>query len=349
MGQQLDKPVVVKSSESGRNGFLVYGVSGMQGYRISMEDSHSSVGSVSFPNSKSGSDLESSFFGVYDGHSGAEAAKYLSQHLLENVLQSKGSDGSGNSNDIFSDNNLTKVFLKTDELLSELCVKEGFYPGSTCCTAFVNRHVSKGQLEVICVNVGDSRCVLCNQGATEPMSIDHKPSNSAEKKRIYDAGSFVEFGRVNGTLAVSRAFGDITYKDNQKLTQAEQAVTALPEIKRVTINLDEAKKSSEPTFLIIACDGLWDVMKNEEAVNWVKNKLQEIKASKSSAAGTGATNNNNKNNNNSSGSGNNGEESVSVMISPADMSQICQDLLDHAVLTLDSKDNVSVIIILIQP
>lgn len=273
-----------------------------------MEDSHNAVATVTL--AKNPQNIESSFFGVYDGHSGSEAAKYLSQHLLENILQQDGGQ------DVFSEGSLTKSFLKTDELLTEVCIKEGFFPGSTCCTIFLNKVNQGAQLEVVCANVGDSRCVLCNQGQTEPMSYDHKPTNEGEKRRIFAAGGFVEFGRVNGTLAVSRAFGDITYKDNQKLPQAEQAVSAQPEIKKVVMNVDDLKKSQEPSFIIIACDGVWDVMKNEEAVQWVKGKLADHKAA-------GKT--------------------------QPDLGLICQELLDHCVLTLDSKDNVSVIIILLQP
>jgi serine/threonine protein phosphatase PrpC len=114
-------------------------------------------------------------------------------------------------------------------------------------------------------------------GRTEPMSYDHKPTNDAEKRRIIASGGFVDFGRVNGTLAVSRAFGDFSYKDNKSKPQEEQAVSCVPEIKRIVLDLNLVRESPEPTFLILACDGIWDVMKNEEACQWVKNKLIDQK------------------------------------------------------------------------
>jgi protein phosphatase PTC2/3 len=100
--------------------------------------------------------------------------------------------------------------LETDADLEKVCLQEGIFPGTTCCTVFIKR--IGDEIEVICPNVGDSRSVLCNMGKTDPLSYDHKPTNELEKKRILSSGGFVEFGRVNGTLAVSRAFGDISYK-----------------------------------------------------------------------------------------------------------------------------------------
>ena len=71
--------------------------------------------------------------------------------------------------------------------------------------------------EVICANAGDSRTVLARAGRAKDMSEDHKPENPGELSRIQRAGGFVEDGRVNGMLALSRALGDFEYKGNDKL------------------------------------------------------------------------------------------------------------------------------------
>lgn len=71
--------------------------------------------------------------------------------------------------------------------------------------------------EVICANAGDSRTVLARAGRAKDMSEDHKPENPGELSRIQRAGGFVEEGRVNGMLALSRALGDFEYKGNDKL------------------------------------------------------------------------------------------------------------------------------------
>jgi protein phosphatase 2C family protein 2/3 len=74
-------------------------------------------------------------------------------------------------------------------------------------------------------NVGDSRAIASIGGRMELLSEDHKPSNFREKKRITAAGGWVEFNRVNGNLALSRALGDFVFKRNDKKSAEEQIVT----------------------------------------------------------------------------------------------------------------------------
>jgi len=304
MGQTLEKPAVTKDTHTGKlEGVFSYGISGMQGYRLSMEDAHNHIAKVELSpdlERQLGEESTLSFFGVYDGHSGAEAAQFLSNNLLVNLLKE-----SEQKNDILNDDVITKCWLQTDDQLDKWCVQEGLFPGSTCVTALLKRIGDK--VDIVVPNVGDSRSVLCKYGKVEPMSYDHKPTNDGEKRRIIASGGFVDFGRVNGTLAVSRAFGDISYKDNKSKPAQEQAVTAVPEIKRENIDLNEVKTSSEVSFLVLACDGIWDVMKNEECVQWVKKKLAEQK-----------------------------EKSNGY-----DLGKLCEEMLDHCVLELESKDNVS--------
>lgn len=71
-------------------------------------------------------------------------------------------------------------------------------------------------------NAGDSRAVISVAGVAEPLSYDHKPANESELRRILAAGGYVEFGRVNGNLALSRALGDFLYKQNKELPEEEQ-------------------------------------------------------------------------------------------------------------------------------
>jgi len=78
------------------------------------------------------------------------------------------------------------------------------------------------------------------------------------------------FGRVNGSLAVSRAFGDYRYKNKENLKPEEQSVIAFPEVKQEKFDI-----SNELNILVLACDGLWDVMKNEEVIEYINKKLQE--------------------------------------------------------------------------
>jgi len=115
-------------------------------------------------------------------------------------------------------------------------------------------------------NAGDSRAVLCRKSTAIPMSEDHKPDLDREKKRIEKANGMVEDGRVNGILNLSRSLGDLEYKQDKKLTAAEQMITAMPDIK-VEKNTDDVE------FLIIGCDGIWDCLTNEKAVSIVRKEI----------------------------------------------------------------------------
>ena len=97
---------------------------------------------------------------------------------------------------------------------------EGPQAGSTCVVA-----VLRGD-KLVVANAGDSRAVLCRQGQAVEMSRDHKPMDEDERARIQKAGGFVQEGRVNGSLALSRAIGDLEYKQSKTLPPDEQIVTA---------------------------------------------------------------------------------------------------------------------------
>ena len=127
--------------------------------------------------------------------------------------------------------------------------------------------IADGQL--IVANAGDSRCVLCRSGEASALSRDHKPTDPDEHARIAAAGGFVTEGRVNGSLNLSRALGDMEYKQRRDLPAEAQAVTALPEILATEIHdCDE--------FIILACDGIWDVMTNQEAVDFVRERIGKL-------------------------------------------------------------------------
>eukprot|EP01032_Pedospumella_encystans_P009513 gene9513-11190_t len=136
----------------------------------------------------------------------------------------------------------------------------------------------QNKVQVFVAHVGDCRAVLCNDGVAVQLTIDHKPSCKTEKARIEAAGGSVHNGRVNG-LGVSRAFGDIQFKvfseapgyvDGQEnlhsLWSANQPVISKPEIKHFIVE-------SPFEFVILACDGLWDVFDCQEAVNFVRKRL----------------------------------------------------------------------------
>jgi len=144
--------------------------------------------------------------------------------------------------------------MVTDEMMREELA------GTTAVTVLIK------DKKLYCANVGDSRAVACIAGRTDALSQDHKPNNPDETARITRAGGWVEYNRVNGNLALSRALGDFVFKRNNTLKPDEQMVIALPDI--------EVREVTEDwEFIILACDGIWDVVTNEEAVEFVRRRL----------------------------------------------------------------------------
>ncbi|XP_071691546.1 probable protein phosphatase 2C 59 [Rutidosis leptorrhynchoides] len=183
-------------------------------------------------------------FGVFDGHGGTRAAEYVKHNLFSNLIKHPKFISDTKSAISESYSHTDSEFLKTE-------IDQTRDAGSTASTAILvgNR--------LLVANVGDSRAVVCRNGNAFAVSRDHKPDQSDERQRIEDAGGFVMWAgtwRVSGVLAVSRAFGDKFLK---------QFVVADPEIQEETVD-----KSLE--FLILASDGLWDVVTNDEAVAMVK-------------------------------------------------------------------------------
>lgn len=103
------------------------------------------------------------------------------------------------------------------------------------------------------------------------MSIDHKPEDELEHERVVKAGGHVTAdGRVNGGLNLSRAIGDHAYKQKKELSDREQMITALPDVRTLTL------KPGEDEFMVLACDGIWNFMSSQQVVDFVRPKIQEF-------------------------------------------------------------------------
>ena len=124
--------------------------------------------------------------------------------------------------------------------------------GTTAVCVFVT------PTHVVCANTGDSRAIFVSGGKTTPLSFDHKPSNTKERERIYAAGGVVSMDRVDSDLAVSRAFGDTRFKENKHVAWNRQKVSPEPDV--VTV----ARDAASDQYVVVACDGLWDVLTNDE-------------------------------------------------------------------------------------
>ncbi|GKU90545.1 hypothetical protein SLEP1_g4530 [Rubroshorea leprosula] len=209
-----------------------YGYSSSKGKRASMEDFYETrISEVD--------GQMVAFFGVFDGHGGSRTAEYLKSNLFKNLSCHPG---------LIKDTKtaIVEAFRQTDADYLEEEKGQEKDAGSTASTALLlgNR--------LLVANVGDSRVVACRAGSAIPLSVDHKPDRSDEHQRIEDAGGFIIWAgtwRVGGVLAVSRAFGDKLLKPY---------VVAEPEIQEEEIDGVD--------FIIIASDGLWNVISNNDAV-----------------------------------------------------------------------------------
>ncbi|XP_003747764.1 probable protein phosphatase 2C T23F11.1 [Galendromus occidentalis] len=255
MGQTLSEPVTVKETSCCGNEMLKVGASCLQGWRINMEDAHTHL--LSLPD-----DHDAAFFAVYDGHGGAKVAKYASCHVHRKIIAQPTYQG-GNYVEA-----IQQAFLEVDQdMLNDDVMKEEL-AGSTGVVVLIKRDDPKILGNIYCGNIGDSRAVACVAGRTVPLSFDHKPSNKEEAKRINAAGGWVDLNRVNGNLALSRAFGDFVFKKNEKKPAHEQIVTAFPDVTVEPLTPDHE-------FVVLACDGIWDVMSNEEVVRFIRVRLAE--------------------------------------------------------------------------
>ncbi|XP_076919027.1 putative protein phosphatase 2C 27 [Bidens hawaiensis] len=121
---------------------------------------------------------------------------------------------------------------------------------------------------LLVANAGDCRAVLSRHGLAFEMSKDHRPCYNKERVRIESLGGFVEDGYLNGQLAVTRAIGNWHIKGLKEMDDHIGPLIAEPELKLTTL-------TKEDEFLIIGSDGIWDVFRNQNAVDFVRRRLQD--------------------------------------------------------------------------
>ena len=223
----------------------------LQGKRSTQEDQHITTLNINGDNK----DINHiNFFGVFDGHGGKKVSHYLRNNLpgffttIEKNIFTKNKLFTKYTNQVYNllQNNLKEKHPRAVE-----------YCGSTACVGITYKDEYNQYLWII--NVGDSRAILCNKdGNPVQLSIDHKPNLPEEKKRIENLGGKITFDGVDWrvkSLSLSRAFGDL---------DCCPYVTHLPYIIK-------HKLSSKDKFLIIACDGLWDALSNQQVIEYIRD------------------------------------------------------------------------------
>ena len=231
----------------------------LQGKRDSNEDQHIGIININNNNKKIN---PINFIGVFDGHGGKAVSKYLKKNLPYYFLKK-------NKVNIYGERStVTKYFFNKlfDNIQNKL---QSSHPivasrcGSTCLCG-IQYIDKKGKSNLWMLNVGDSRAVMCNyKGETIPLTVDHKPNSKSERKRITDLGGKIKFDGADWRiqdLSLSRAIGDL---------DTAPYVTHKPDIFKYKLHKGDK-------FIIFACDGLWDVISNNKAVDFV-NKLMNKK------------------------------------------------------------------------
>lgn len=294
---------------------LDFAVSEMQGMRPTMEDQHLLVCGLTCQQGNATIELKDhSCFAVFDGHGGDFASKYVHDHFLQVFskrpelakyleLPETGNKSREDANGVtLLRQALTSTFYLLDAMLIRLqkerdawlkrqhadsppdlveesdeedTVEEEEKSKEPSPPVPSERSGSTGVVvlltpsHLICANTGDSRALLRRTGTFLPLSFDHKPNEVNEKTRITSAGGLVKSRRIDGDLAVSRAFGDFAFKDDETLDPSQQKVTVTPDI------LVYPRRAEADEFIVLACDGVWDVANSGECVQFVQTMLGE--------------------------------------------------------------------------
>jgi serine/threonine protein phosphatase PrpC len=201
-------------------------------------------------------DINQMVFEIFDGHGGDEMSTYLQMNLAQiykqNLLLYKG--------DIAS--SLKNAFLDADDEMKNQLNVEGL--GSTGTLVHI-KWESENDLAVYCANVGDSRACLISPDHIIRLSYDHRTTDEKEKKRILESGLEIIDDRINGTLMLTRIFGNYEYKNYDENKEDEHSNTdnkgliCQPFISKINIDLN-----FENQYLILASDGIWDTISEEE-------------------------------------------------------------------------------------
>ncbi|KZV39315.1 putative protein phosphatase 2C 49-like [Dorcoceras hygrometricum] len=203
----------------------------------------------------------SSFYAVFDGHGGPDAACYLKNNAIKFFFEDAELPQTSDVDENFLHEleiSHRRAFLLVDRALADEQSHVDSYCGTTALIAMVlGRYL-------LVANAGDCRAVLCRKGYALQLSEDHRPSCQVERKRIEDLGGIIKYGYLNGELAVTRALGDWYLK--QPFGSSSPLISE-PEFKHILLTEDDE-------FLIIACDGIWDVLSNQEAVSLVRHELR---------------------------------------------------------------------------
>lgn len=202
-------------------------------------------------------DSKQAFFGVFDGHGGRAAVDFITEKLGKNIISSVDEVKEDDGEDALAMAIQTGYLTTDNEFLHK-----GVSSGACAATVLLKN----GEMHVS--NVGDCRIVMSRKGLAEALTTDHRPGREDERIRIENLGGYVNchngVWRVQDSLAISRSIGDANLKE---------WIVSEPETKRIPLTQD-------CEFLIMASDGLWDKVSNQEAVDLVAKTRKSVQSCK---------------------------------------------------------------------
>ena len=219
-------------------------------YKETMEDKGKSI--LNFNEKKN-----NILFTLFDGHGGDFVSNYLQEYfdkyLKKNIINLT-------QNEI--EKSFKKTFLEIDNSIKEKSINIG-------STGTIILIIQENDKKIIYgANVGDTRCTLFNEKNFERLTIDHRIDDNKEKGRIINSGGILKEGRINGTLMLSRVFGDF-------------------DLKKIGVKCDpfifkkEIKNNIKNQFLILASDGIWDIIDEWEIKHYISDICNDIKGNES--------------------------------------------------------------------
>lgn len=184
-----------------------------------------------------------SLFGLFDGHGGSATVKYVSEQLPKLFLKYQSDKPN-------VEYNFQKAFYRVNEEVKHIKGTEGI--GSTTTLIYILKETDAmvGTKKVLyCANVGDTSCFLFSKSGCKKLTTEHKCSDENEAKRIKKAGGSVINERLNGILAVTRAFGDFHFRDKGLIVE--------PSINKIVL-------TDSDKFIILCSDGVWDALTQKD-------------------------------------------------------------------------------------
>ncbi|KAK1292742.1 putative protein phosphatase 2C 27 [Acorus calamus] len=228
------------------------------GGREYMEDTHVCIADLAKKFGSHSVEGEAvSFYGVFDGHGGKGAAHFVCDNLPRVIAEDADFP-------LALEKVVTRSFMQTDVQFAQKCsLQSSLSSGTTALTAMIFGR------SLLVANAGDCRAVLSRLGMAIEMSKDHRPCCVKERKRVESLGAYIDGDDyLNGQLGVTRALGDWHIEGMKEFSDRGGPLSAEPELKMITL-------SKEDEFLIIGSDGIWDVFSSQNAVDFVRRRLQE--------------------------------------------------------------------------